>query len=86
MRSAREPRDPRRALSIRPRAADAIALPPRSYLPHPPNLTVPWDCAFVDVSCGRPKGENNKGSMDLWRREKLVFGAVAAIYKANADN
>jgi beta-glucuronidase len=50
------------------------------YLPHPPNLTVAWDCAFVNVSCGRPKGENNKGAVDWWRREKLSFGAVSQIY------
>ena len=53
------------------------------YMPHPDNLTIPWDCAYIPVPlCGRPRGENNKGAVDLWRRKKPVFAAVAAIYKA----
>jgi beta-glucuronidase len=51
------------------------------YLPHPANLTQPWDCAYVDVQvCGRPKGENNKGSVDFWRRRKEIFSVVSQIY------
>jgi hypothetical protein len=50
------------------------------YLPHPNNLTVPWDCASISVSCGRPGGENHKGAVDFWRREKEEFGPLAAIF------
>ena len=57
-----------------------------AYLPHPDNYSVPWDCAYVDVSCGRPKRENNKGSVDFWRREKLAYPAVAQIFLDNAHN
>lgn len=57
------------------------------YLPHPPSLESPWDCAFVNVTaCGRPKGENNKGAVDWWRREKLSFAAISALYKEFAGN
>lgn len=52
--------------------------------PTPANLTVPWDCAYISpeqIKCGRPKGENNKGSVDLWRRPKAEYPIVAAIYK-----
>jgi len=53
------------------------------YLPHPDDLSVPWDCAFVDVGrCGRPKGENNKGAVDLWRRTKEEFPVLAGIFGA----
>jgi beta-glucuronidase len=55
------------------------------YLPHG-NLSTPWDCASVDVSCGRPKGENNKGAVDFWRREKLSFARISQIYAENAGN
>lgn len=55
------------------------------------NLSVPWDCAFVNVlcgggnacyskPCGRPGGSNHKGAVDWWRREKLTLSAVADIY------
>jgi hypothetical protein len=40
----------------------------------------PPDCAYVNVSCSRPGGENNKGSLDFWRRHKQVFATVAALY------
>ena len=56
------------------------------YLPHPANLSVPWDCAYIDTSCGRPGGENHKGSVDYWRREKLGYASVARIYADNAGN
>ena len=60
--------------------------PQCDYLPHPANLSSPWDCAHVDVSCGRPKGQNNKGAVDWWRREKLSFATVSQIYAENAGN
>jgi hypothetical protein len=60
------------------------------------NLSVPWDCAFIDVlcggaascatkPCGRPNGENHKGALDWWRREKLEYGVIGAIYGADAS-
>lgn len=52
------------------------------YEPHPNNLTVPWTCAFVDVSCNRPGGENHKGQVDFWRRKKATFASLAGIYGA----
>jgi len=51
------------------------------YKPHPPSLSVPWDCAYISVKCGRPGGENHKGQVDFWRRKKLTFSSLAAIYK-----
>ena len=56
------------------------------------NLTVPWDCAFVNVECGggadclhkpcgRPAGMNHKGAVDFWRRKKESFDLLAAVYK-----
>jgi hypothetical protein len=56
------------------------------------NLTVPWDCAYVNVECGggasclskpcgRPAGLNHKGAVDWWRREKESYPLLAAIYK-----
>lgn len=59
------------------------------YLPHPDTLTQPWDCAVVNASalaCGRPKGENNKGAVDWWRRKKLSFDVVAQLYLKYAGN
>ena len=57
------------------------------YLPHPPGLDQPWDCAAVDPgACGRPKGENNKGAVDWWRRKKLSFATVAELYAQYAGN
>jgi len=51
------------------------------YFPHPPSLSVPWNCSYISVSCGRPGGENHKGGVDFWRREKLVFTTLQNIYK-----
>jgi beta-glucuronidase len=49
---------------------------------YPHNLTVPWDCGHIPVPlCHRPKGENNKGTVDMWRRKKPVFDVVSALYK-----
>lgn len=56
------------------------------------NLTVPWDCAYVNVECGggadclhkpcgRPAGMNHKGAVDFWRRKKESFDLLAAVYK-----
>lgn len=56
------------------------------YLPHPNNLSVPWDCAYIDVSCGRPGGENHKGQVDFWRRIKQSFAPLAAIYAKIRDS
>jgi len=57
------------------------------------NLTVPWDCAYINVECGggascltrpcgRPGGLNHKGAVDAWRRKKLSYDAVGALYGA----
>lgn len=44
---------------------------PCVYGPHPATLSQPWDCVYVNnINCGRPKGENNKGVVDYWRRPK----------------
>lgn len=57
------------------------------YLPHPPGLDAPWDCAYVDpTACGRPKAENNKGAVDMWRRHKLSFATVAQLFAQWASN
>jgi len=55
---------------------------------HPPPTTFqelasegPPNCTIILVN-NRPGGENHKGSIDFWRREKPVFGIVAAKYKA----
>ncbi len=62
------------------------------YAPHG-NLSQPWDCLYVNVECGggasclnkpcgRPGGLNHKGAVDLWRRKKLSYDAVGALYGA----
>jgi len=43
------------------------------YYPHPPSLSVAWNCSYIDVKCGRPGGENHKGAVDFWRREKIDY-------------
>lgn len=57
------------------------------YYPHPAwpadgpaALSTPWNCSFIDVSCGRPGGENHKGAVDFWRRQKEEFAPLAQIY------
>lgn len=52
------------------------------YAPHPVTLSEPWNCAYINVSCGRPGGENHKGSVDFWRRTKESFTMVQQIYGA----
>lgn len=57
------------------------------YAPHPASLTTPWDCAYIspkEISCGRPKGENNKGIVDFWRRPKEDFPYIAALFNEKA--
>jgi len=62
------------------------------YLPHPDDLSVPWDCAYINVlcgggadcahkPCGRPNGVNHKGTVDAWRRPKESYPLLAAIFK-----
>jgi hypothetical protein len=46
---------------------------------------VPWDCAYISTSCGRPGGENHKGSVDFWRRKKPVFDEVKKLYTSASD-
>jgi len=50
------------------------------YYPHPPSLSVPWNCEDISTSCGRPGGENHKGVVDFWRRQKASFKTLQAIY------
>eukprot|EP00049_Salpingoeca_infusionum_P004894 m.85133 g.85133 ORF g.85133 m.85133 type:complete len:621 (+) comp12776_c0_seq3:137-1999(+) len=50
------------------------------YAPHPPSLSTPWNCSYIDASCSRPGGENHKGAVDFWRRPKEVFGVVQSLY------
>jgi beta-glucuronidase len=56
-----------------------------AYAPHPNNLTVPWDCSYIDVTCGRPGGENHKGQVDFWRRTKSTFDGLKAVFAAAAE-
>jgi len=49
------------------------------YLPHG-NLSTPWTCAYIDVKCGRPGGEDHKGAVDFWRRKKESYAVVSNIY------
>jgi hypothetical protein len=51
------------------------------YKNHPKSLSFPWDCAYINVTCGRPGGENHKGVVDFWRREKLGFEVLTKIYQ-----
>jgi hypothetical protein len=48
------------------------------YLPgvYPPT------CGYINMSSGRPGGENHKGVIDFWRREKPSYQIVAAKYNA----
>jgi len=56
-----------------------------TYYPHPPSLSVPWNCSYISVKCGRPGGENHKGVVDYWRREKLDFTTIQNIYKGKVN-
>jgi beta-glucuronidase len=46
------------------------------------NLSIPWTCAYISSACGRPGGENHKGSVDFWRRPKAEYAQLAAIFGA----
>jgi beta-glucuronidase len=39
----------------------------------------PPNCTYIEIN-GRPGGENHKGSVDFWRREKPVFAEVSKLY------
>ena len=63
------------------------------YAPNNGDLSVPWDCLYINVECGggadclnkpcgRPGGENHKGAVDFWRRKKQSYSAVASLYGA----
>jgi len=43
--------------------------------------TVPMNCSYVNDSCWRPAGKNNKGSVDMWRRQKLAFSVVRDLFR-----
>jgi len=54
---------------------------------HPPPTTFeelarvgPPNCTYIRID-SRPGGENHKGSLDFWRREKPAFRLVADKYK-----
>jgi beta-glucuronidase len=57
---------------------------------HPPPTTFaeldaegPPNCTYIEIN-NRPGGENHKGSVDFWRREKPAFVSAAAKFaKAN---
>jgi len=55
------------------------------YFPHPPSLSVPWNCRYISVKCGRPGGENHKGQADFWRREKDAFTALKTVYGSQIE-
>ena len=37
-------------------------------------------CAYINVSCSRPGGENHKGVVDFWRRKKTSWDVVKDRY------
>uniref|UniRef100_A0A7S4NS90 Mannan endo-1,4-beta-mannosidase n=2 Tax=Paramoeba aestuarina TaxID=180227 RepID=A0A7S4NS90_9EUKA len=48
---------------------------------YPTNMTLPWNCAYIDVTCQRPGGENHKGIVDAWRRTKRAFDVVSKLFE-----
>jgi len=42
----------------------------------------PPTCGYINVDCNRPGGENHKGVVDFWRREKEAYHTVSAKYNA----
>ena len=42
-----------------------------------PNSTL---CAYINVNCSRPGGENHKGTIDFWRRIKLAYNVTRDLY------
>jgi hypothetical protein len=54
--------------------------------PTPPTLSEPWTCAYINpTGCARPGGENHKGVVDAWRRQKLEAAPIAALYAKYAQ-
>ena len=43
----------------------------------------PPTCGHISPSCWRPGGENHKGVVDFWRREKEGYALVGAKYNAS---
>ena len=39
----------------------------------------PPNCTYIEIN-SRPGGENHKGSVDFWRREKPVFAEVSKLF------
>jgi hypothetical protein len=39
----------------------------------------PPNCTYIEIN-KRPGGENHKGSVDFWRREKPVFAEVSKLF------
>lgn len=42
----------------------------------------PPTCGYINVDCNRPGGENHKGVVDFWRREKEAYHIASAKYNA----
>jgi len=61
---------------------DTAACGPCSYIPG----SAPPTCAYIDAACQRPGGENHKGVVDFWRREKQAYFMVAARYNASLNS
>ncbi|KAL1520238.1 hypothetical protein AB1Y20_023708 [Prymnesium parvum] len=49
----------------------------------PYDAATPMNCSYISASCWRPGGENHKGLLDFWRRKKLAFHAVKALFAQN---
>eukprot|EP01062_Namystynia_karyoxenos_P020950 TRINITY_DN17948_c0_g3_i1.p1 TRINITY_DN17948_c0_g3~~TRINITY_DN17948_c0_g3_i1.p1 ORF type:complete len:621 (+),score=193.70 TRINITY_DN17948_c0_g3_i1:76-1938(+) len=47
--------------------------------------TFPPNCSYIDVTCRRPGGENHKGVVDFWRREKQALPVVGKLYNDYKD-
>jgi len=50
----------------------------------PYNASTPMNCSSISTKCFRPGGENHKGALDFWRREKAAFAAAKALYRYKA--
>ena len=46
------------------------------------NPAAPMNCSSISTSCFRPGGENHKGLVDFWRREKLAWTAAKNLFKS----
>lgn len=49
------------------------------------DATRPMNCSYIDARCFRPGGENHKGLVDFWRREKAAFGRVRKLFAAGGE-